>query len=1142
LVIHSTVFMFRRNLFWVSAGLMLSTCLFGQLPAVKPQYKEKKVLLDLQERVIRDESGNKINYPYSVSSENKPVDTQQRISSTASNKVENTVDCNNGWNFTVMGTYIGDRSLKSLDIDHDGKIETIASARYDGYYFYTMQYNAITSSYEHTWVSPTYTDQITYINCSDVNNDSIYEIFVGFTSGKIIEYDGSSKNIIRTLSITANNAVNDIEFGDADNDGIKELVVSSIAGFFFFDVSSFSLIHQITTYGTYDFKIGNVDNDPANEIVLSAGSVLQYDGVTATLQWTYEATNSIYGLIELSDIDQDGKKEIIKAEQWYTISVYDADIQSLKYAITTSQDIGALSLADVNNDGIDEILYGDGQWGSLHCLNAKAGAQMWDITNPNSDFTGISIADVDQDGNLEALWGAGQNSTGGDTLYVYSVVTKLQKWRSKDIDGPFYGVEIADVDNDGALEIIAVSNESESSYGSGIISVFDANTHKLEWQCNGEFLLDVWTGIWDLKVIDIDNDGIQEIIIAADYLYTGKIWIINGVTKAIKSSYTYSAENLSNFSTLDIADVDNDGKLDLVAINNQVNIIDPVSFAIKWSSTTGSYGSNSKILIDNVDQDPNKEIVVIDNNNVNVFDGVTHQLTQWTNGYSTFDLFDMNKDSIKDIVCGTTSGNITIIDVANNKLTSLGTVCSNSLEGLKVSYMVNTDTVPQILFTSQGTLYVKTQTNGIIQLGAGVTTIAGNNNSLKTVDVNNDGKKEIFVGTGNSVYELSSSCYQCIWFGNSIIKSNVSCISSHDGAITNYPKGGTPPYYYSGSAGIGASSITNLNTGTYYITVSDNGGCSVSDTVTIAKAPSLIAHAAIANINCMHTKMGSALINISQGTAPYTYAWSNGANASKDTILAVGNYTVIIRDTMQCRDTLTFKISIDSLKLSTWQQNITCYGDSNGYINATITEGIAPFTYKWSNGLNTYYDWHLPSGRYILTVQDARGCNNMDTFIITQPGKPLTVMVTTGFDNPATAAGDGSALVTISGGTPPYALLWNDPFAQTSSSVTNLLAGNYVLDVRDTNGCENKVAVTIELSSNTIKAFPNPAKDFITVEISNIKPAVVHITDAVGRELIEPKSFIQQTTINTYDFAPATYFLNVKQADNTQTLKFTVYK
>jgi hypothetical protein len=354
---------------------------------------------------------------------------------------------------------------------------------------------------------------------------------------------------------------------------------------------------------------------------------------------------------------------VIFAQGWQIIYVYDVDTKTTKYSISTDLDINSLTLADVNNDGVDEILYGDGQWGSVFCYNSVTHTKMWSVANPEHGVSAINYADVNNDGKKELIWGAGWTSTGSDYLYIYDVAASNLLWRSDDIEGPFYAIATGDVDGDGKDEIVAVSYESESGYDSGVILILDAQTNKLKWKSSGTFLYMIWTGTYDVAISDVDNDGNNEIIVAADQTYTGKIWIIDGKNHTIKSSHLFSTENVGELHSLQVNDIDNDGQKELiVASSSTLYVINPTDWSIKWNVAITSTSSNPIIRCDDINGDGNKEIIVC-KGTIQIINSTDH--SYWTStesNYTNIDLFDFNNDGIPDIVASTTDGHIVVID------------------------------------------------------------------------------------------------------------------------------------------------------------------------------------------------------------------------------------------------------------------------------------------------------------------------------------------------------------------------------------------------------------------------------------------------------------------------------------------------
>ncbi len=149
--------------------------------------------------------------------------------------------------------------------------------------------------------------------------------------------------------------------------------------------------------------------------------------------------------------------------------------------------------------------------------------------------------------------------------------------------------------------------------------------------------------------------------------------------------------------------------------------------------------------------------------------------------------------------------------------------------------------------------------------------------------------------------------------------------------------------------------------------------------------------------------------------------------------------------------------------------NIICFGDENGTATATPNDGVAPFTYEWSNGENTQTITGLALGEYEVTVTDAEG--NTDTDIATVFG-PFAAMEVKTSSNFATcdSSMDGKVNAEAKGGYMPYTFTWEDEAGNTydGALVDGLMAGTYSLTVTDANGCSITGEETIETSPEGI--------------------------------------------------------------------------
>src|SRR5262249_7724909 len=149
-------------------------------------------------------------------------------------------------------------------------------------------------------------------------------------------------------------------------------------------------------------------------IATTSGKVI--DAVTHAVVWDYQ---SGFGFrLRLAPFPGENYQQLIAAEPWNFVYSYDVGRQLLRWSIPTPQDIGAIEVGDVDNDGIPEVIIGDGQWGTVHVHDLITQALKWSVNNPYHGVTNIAVGDVDYDGTLELLWGAGWTDTGPDHLYV----------------------------------------------------------------------------------------------------------------------------------------------------------------------------------------------------------------------------------------------------------------------------------------------------------------------------------------------------------------------------------------------------------------------------------------------------------------------------------------------------------------------------------------------------------------------------------------------------------------------------------------------------------------------------------------------------------------------------------------------------
>jgi len=292
----------------------------------------------------------------------------------------------------------------------------------------------------------------------------------------------------------------------------------------------------------------------------------------------------------------------------------------------------------------------------------------------------------------------------------------------------------------------------------------------------------------------------------------------------------------------------------------------------------------------------------------------------------------------------------------------------------------------------------------------------------------------------------------------------VDCFGNASGSLSVTTLGGTPNYTYVWSNGANGSSITNVVSGIYTVSITDINGCttSISGTITQPSAALTSSVSGQSNVDCFSNSTGSIQLSTNGGTAPYTYNWSNGASTQNISSLTNGTYSVTITDLNGCTTQLSQSITQPSAALASAvnsQVNVDCNGNTNGAIDISASGGTSPYTFIWSNGATTEDVNGLTSGIYTVTITDINGCSTIMPVNITQPSAQLNSNVTANVAADCFGANTGSLSINVSGGTTPYTYLWNN--GTTTQNLINIPSGTYTVAIVDSNGCAGSLTATI---------------------------------------------------------------------------------
>lgn len=315
--------------------------------------------------------------------------------------------------------------------------------------------------------------------------------------------------------------------------------------------------------------------------------------------------------------------------------------------------------------------------------------------------------------------------------------------------------------------------------------------------------------------------------------------------------------------------------------------------------------------------------------------------------------------------------------------------------------------------------------------------------------------------------------------GQLVSSQDVTCNGASDGsAIVAADAGsGQPPYAYSLDSGAfqTGGSFTGIPIGNHYITIRDASSCTVVVPFVINQPEPISGSVSEqTDVICFGDNTGSVSVTASGGVPPYGYQLGSGPFQTSGNFgsLTAGNYSITIRDANNCDFIIPVTINQPATAMTGTiaAVNISCYGESSGSLDLSVTGGTPPYSFLWSNGATTEDITGLPAGNYLVTITDSKGCTSVASAAVTQPASALSGSVVTRTNVSDYGGNDGSVTVSGSGGTSPYMYRLDDGEYQSGGTFGSLSAGTYTLKVRDAGMCLYELTVTITQPSLPLSA------------------------------------------------------------------------
>lgn len=295
-----------------------------------------------------------------------------------------------------------------------------------------------------------------------------------------------------------------------------------------------------------------------------------------------------------------------------------------------------------------------------------------------------------------------------------------------------------------------------------------------------------------------------------------------------------------------------------------------------------------------------------------------------------------------------------------------------------------------------------------------------------------------------------------------------TCNGGTDGAISIAATGATAPYQFSLNGGplTTESTFDNLSVGDYELAISDAANCTFDTVVTVQELQLTLDPSveAVTPPLCNGENSGEINVQINNGLGPYQYDFNDGRGLQNENALdnvSAGTYQVNVVDQNLCEGNFTFEvIDFDPVTAQVDQENISCFGLSDGRITLIGAGGTGTYSYNWDDGATGPNRLDLPPGQYPVSIADENNCTLDTTIQLVQPPEILISDVDV---VDALCFGDDNGQVQLlgDGGNPPYRYSIDGETFQNDNLFLGLPAGTYTVQVEDAEGCTISQEITV---------------------------------------------------------------------------------
>jgi len=386
-----------------------------------------------------------------------------------------------GWIWTTPGYDVGAAGIAVSDFDADGRDELHLSSRGGSYY-------GSQNGYWHEWLPDGAVVRQEW--SSLFLEEGIQKLlatrspenrFVAVSGTELLIFNGLDHGLERIIA-TDDSAITDLIAEDLDGDGDLELALCDEENFYVRSFSTGVETGRRYGFGCSQILSGQLDADPARELVLvgnlAGGFVL--DGATLAIQWV--ELDGFGERAALADVDSDGDDEII----YYREDDQDlvAIAPGLPMTFWEIEDCypNYLDALDVDGDGdLEVVAHNGGVLGGLAAIDATTGLPVWSLPL-GSEPLAVAVGDFYGDDEPDlAVAGTGASYGWGDGILLFDPATLLLQARTLPLASQLATFALGDLDGDSAPDLVAAFRGDSYGYGEERIAYFDISARRIDW-------------------------------------------------------------------------------------------------------------------------------------------------------------------------------------------------------------------------------------------------------------------------------------------------------------------------------------------------------------------------------------------------------------------------------------------------------------------------------------------------------------------------------------------------------------------------------------------------------------------------------------------------------------------------------------